>query len=110
IVVFAGPIKSLDAMPDAPRTLLVFPLPFLLWSMVRFGPLGTSLSLLVTALIAMWAASQGYGPFAGLPPGESALTFQLSLIVVAIPLMCLAALIKEQRRSEAALDRKTTRA
>ena len=64
--------------------------------MVRFGPLGTSLSLLATAVIAMWAASQGYGLFAGLPPAESALTLQISLIGVAIPLMCLAALIEER--------------
>jgi signal transduction histidine kinase/integral membrane sensor domain MASE1 len=103
LAVFAGPIKSLDAIPDAPRTLLVFLLPFLLWAMVRFGPAGTSLSLLATAVIAMWAASQGYGPFAGLPPAESALTLQLSLIAVAIPLMCLAALIEERQRAKAAL-------
>ena len=74
--------------------------------MVRFGPLGTSLSLLATAVIAMWAASQGYGLFAGLPPAESALTLQISLIGVAIPLMCLAALIEERRRAEAALARR----
>jgi C4-dicarboxylate-specific signal transduction histidine kinase len=103
IVVFAGPIKGLDAIPDAPRTLLFCLLPVLLWATVRFGPLGTSLSLLATAAVAMWAASQGYGPFAGLPPAESSLSLQLSLIVVAIPLMCLAALIEERRRAEAAL-------
>jgi len=103
LVGFAGPIEGLEAIPDAPRTLLFFLLPFLLWATVRFGPGGTSLSLLATAVIAMWAASQGYGPFAGLLPAESALTLQLSLIVVAIPLMCLAALIEERRRAEAAL-------
>ena len=103
LVVFAGPIKSLDTLPDAPRTLLLFLLPFLLWSMVRFGPMGANLSLLATAVIGMWAAAQGYGPFAGLPPAERALTLQLSLIVVAIPLMCLAALIEERRHAEAAL-------
>jgi integral membrane sensor domain MASE1 len=106
IIVFAGPIKGLDAIPDTPRTLLVFLLPFLLWAMVRFGPGGTSLSLLVTALIAMWAASHGRGPFAGLPPAESVLTLQLSLVMVAIPLMCLAALIEERRHAEAALARR----
>jgi C4-dicarboxylate-specific signal transduction histidine kinase/integral membrane sensor domain MASE1 len=103
LAVFAEPIKGLDAIPDTPRTRLVFLLPFLLWAMVRFGPLGTSLSLLATTVIAMWAASQGYGPFAGLPPAESALALQISLIVVAIPLMCLAALIEERQRAETAL-------
>jgi PAS domain S-box-containing protein len=106
IIVFGGPIKGLDAMPDTPRTLLVFLLPFLLWAMVRFGPGGASLSLLATAMIAMWAASQGRGPFAGLPPAESVLTLQLALIMVAIPLMCLAALIEERCHAEAALARR----
>jgi integral membrane sensor domain MASE1 len=71
-------LKFLSATP---RTLLVFLLPFLLWAMVRFGPGGTSLSLLATAMIAMWAASHGCGPFAGLPPAESVLTLQLSLVM-----------------------------
>lgn len=40
LIVFAGPIQGLEAIPDAPRTLLVFLLPFLLWATVRFGPGG----------------------------------------------------------------------
>jgi signal transduction histidine kinase/integral membrane sensor domain MASE1 len=104
IIVFAGPIEGLSAIPDAPRTLLAFLLPFLLWATVRFGPGGASLSLLATALLAIWAASHGRGPFAGLPLAESVLTLQIFLTVVAIPLICLAALIEERRRAEAALE------
>jgi len=103
IIVFAGPITVLDAIPDSPRTLLAFLLPFLLWAAVRFGPGGASLSLLATALLAIWAATHGRGPFAGLPPAESVFTLQIFLTVVAIPLMCLAALIEERQHAEAAL-------
>jgi signal transduction histidine kinase/integral membrane sensor domain MASE1 len=104
IIVFAGPIKGLGTIPDSPRTLLAFLLPFLLWATVRFGPGGASLALLATALLAIWAASHGRGPFAGLPPAESVFTLQIFLTVVAIPLMCLAALIEERQHAEAALE------
>jgi signal transduction histidine kinase/integral membrane sensor domain MASE1 len=103
IMVFVGPIQSLSAIPDASRTLLAFLLPFLLWAAVRFGPGGASLSLLATALLAIWAAAHGRGPFAGLPPAESVLPLQISLTVVAIPLLYLAALIEERRRAQVAL-------
>jgi signal transduction histidine kinase len=103
MVIFAGPIASLEAIPDSPRTPLAFLLPFILWATVRFGPGGASLSLLTTALLALWAASHGSGPFVGLPLAESALTLQIFLTVVAIPLMCLAALIEERRCAELAL-------
>ena len=82
---------------------LAFLLPFLLWASVRFGPPGASLSLLTTALIAIWAGTQGRGPFTRLPAAESVFALQIFLTVVAIPLMCLAALIEERRRVEEAL-------
>src|SRR3954470_713433 len=78
-------------------------LPFLLWSAVRFAPLGASLSLLTTTLIAIWAASHARGPFRALPLTNSVLPLQEFLIVLAIPLMCLAALIDERRRAQDAL-------
>ena len=81
---------------------LAFLMPFLLWAAVRFGPPGASLSLLTTALIAIWAGTQR-GPFTRLPAAESVFALQIFLTVVAIPLMCLAALIEERRRVEKAL-------
>ena len=106
IAIFAGPVEGLDAIPDSPRTLLALLLPFFLWATVRFGPGGASLSLLATAFLAMWAASHGRGPFAGLPPAESALILQIFLTVIAVPLMCLAALVEERQSAEAALARR----
>ena len=42
--------------------LLYAPVPFLLWAAVRLGPIGTSTSLLVLLLLAVWGAIHGLGP------------------------------------------------
>jgi two-component system, LuxR family, sensor kinase FixL len=99
-LVFArqGPIAELS------RTPLVLLLPFLLWAAVRFGPPGTSLSFLATTLVALWAGTERLGPFRDLPAAESVLGLQIFLTMLAIPLLCLAALIAERRRVEGALE------
>jgi len=93
-----------DTVVEGSRTPLAFLLPLLLWAAVRFGPSGASLSLLTTTLVAIWASTHGRGPFTALPPAESALGLQIFLTVVAIPLLCLAALIAERRRVQEALE------
>jgi two-component system sensor kinase FixL len=99
-VVFERPA----AIVKATRTPGAFLVPFLLWAAVRFGPAGASVSLLTTTLVAIWAGTQGRGPFTALPPAESALSLQIFLTVLAIPLLCLAALIAERRRVQEALE------
>src|SRR5216683_1574999 len=91
------------AIAEWSRTPLALLLPFLLWAGVRFGPPGASLSLLATTLVAIWAGTQGRGPFMAVPAAESVLGLQIFLAVIAIPLVCLAALIVERRRAEQAL-------
>jgi PAS domain S-box-containing protein len=91
------------AIAEWSRTPLALLLPFLLWAAVRFGPPGASLSLLATTLVAIWAGTQGRGPFMASPAVESVLGLQIFLAVIAIPLVCLAALIVERRRAERAL-------
>ncbi|HSF04691.1 MAG TPA: MASE1 domain-containing protein [Methylomirabilota bacterium] len=103
IVNFAGPFAGLGAIPGAPVTPLAYLLPFLLWAGVRFGPGGASLALLGTALIAIWAATHARGPFIHLPLAESVVALQLFLTIVAVPLLCLAALIEERGRAQEAL-------
>src|SRR6266850_2589351 len=95
-----GP-AAIDLNPS--HSPLVSLMPFLLWAAVRFGPAGASLSLLTTALVAIWAGTQGRGPFTRLPAAQSVFALQIFLIAVAIPLMCLGALIEERRRVEKAL-------
>jgi integral membrane sensor domain MASE1 len=91
------------AIPGAPVTPLALLIPFILLAAARFGPGGASAALLVTTLIAVFAATHDRGPFAGLALAEGVVALQIFLIIVAIPLLCLAALIDERRRTQAAL-------
>jgi PAS domain S-box-containing protein len=81
-------------------SLLYWPLPFLLWATVRFGPRGVSTSLLLIMFLAIDGATHGQGPFVENSAAANALSIQWFLIVVSIPLMALAAVIEERRRAE----------
>jgi PAS domain S-box-containing protein len=96
VVVFTGR----PAGPQTTPALLYAPLPFLLWAAVRFGPAATSGSLLAVALLAISGAIGGHGPFVASTPAENALSMQLFLIVIAVPLMGLAATMRERLRTE----------
>jgi PAS domain S-box-containing protein len=89
--------------------LLYAPLPFLLWASIRFGPGGSSASLLVMSLFAVWAAINGHRPFDAISPQENALLLQLFLIVTYIPVLTLGALMAERRHREESLRRSEER-
>ncbi len=95
--------------PADMTSYLYWPLPFLIWAAVRFGPLGTSTCLLVVMFLAITGATHGYGPFIARSSAGNALAIQWFLIVVAIPLMSLAAVIADRRRAEEALRRSEAR-
>jgi two-component system, LuxR family, sensor kinase FixL len=80
--------------------LLFLPLPFLLWAAVRFGALGASTAISIVSFLAIWSASHGHGPFSGETAEQSALSIEIFLIGVAIPLLFLAALIEERVTGE----------
>src|SRR5437016_2402419 len=80
----------------ADLALLFLPLPFLIWAAVRFGALGASTAISLVGFLAIWSASHGHGPFSGETPEQSALSIEIFLIVLAIPLLFLAALIEER--------------
>ena len=86
-------------IPDVPRSPLAILLPFLIWATVRFGPGGASLSLFGTALVAIATVTHGPTP----PTRDEVIGLQIFLSVLAIPLLCLAALIEERRRAQHAL-------
>ena len=98
-----GLVTADPTILGGPVTPVVFLLPIILLATVRFGPGGASLCLLGTSIVAMWAATHGRGPFAGLPPAENVLTLQIVLIMLAIPILCLAAVVVENRRARVAL-------
>lgn len=76
--------------------LLFLPLPFLIWAAVRFGTLGASTAISIIGFLAIWSASHGHGPFSGDTPEQNALSIQIFLIVLAIPLLFLATVIEER--------------
>ncbi len=81
--------------------LLYAPLPMLLWSAVRFGPAGASGSFLIFALFAIGGATRGLGPFVSSSPQANALSMQQFLIISAVPVITLAAVLRERARAEA---------
>jgi two-component system sensor histidine kinase UhpB len=99
-LVFAAPYAGPSSLPAR----LYAPLPFLLWAAVRFGPGGTSASLLVLTLLAIWGSLHGHGPFITQSPDDNLLSLQLFLLVISVPLMVLAALTAERHQENA--DRK----
>ncbi|MEN3329764.1 MAG: two-component system, LuxR family, sensor kinase FixL [Acidobacteriota bacterium] len=80
--------------------LLYLPLPLLLWAAIRFGPRGTTAALVIVSVFEIWGAIHGFGPFATQSAEMNALSVQLFLILVSLPLMFLAALIKERERAQ----------
>jgi PAS domain S-box-containing protein len=89
--------------------LVYFPLPFLLWAAVRFGPAGLSSSILVIALLAITGAIHGLGPFSHLTPVQNVFSLQIFLIVMSVPLMLLAAVVHERHQTERALNESRNR-
>src|SRR5213075_2806239 len=94
-------IAFYELAPTADSALLYLPLPFLIWAAVRFGSRGASAAICALTLLAIWSAGHGYGPFSTRSAEENALSIQMFLIVMSVPLLLLAAVIEE--RSKGAL-------
>jgi signal transduction histidine kinase/integral membrane sensor domain MASE1 len=79
----------------SPMIALAFILPFTIWAAVRLGPAGTSLSLLTIEVAGFTSGMLAENSFAVLMQIGNILSLQIVLIVMTIPLMCVAALIEE---------------
>ena len=90
-------------------TRLYAPLPFLLWAAVRFGSVGTIMMLSAITALAVGGVALGRGPFDTASPVENLLHLQFFLIAIALPLLLLASLVRQQARTEAELRRSQTR-
>lgn len=99
LIVSVGAFSWNQAGSNAPAFLYA-PLPMLLWAAVRFGPKGVNLSLTVVTLLAIWSAIHGRGPFIAFSAEQNALSIQLFLILISMPLMFLAAVIQELGRAQ----------
>jgi PAS domain S-box-containing protein len=77
--------------------------PFLLWSALRFGCAGAGTSASIVALVSIWGAIHGRGPFTETDPINGVFTLQLFLLFTAGPFMTLAVLVEERKRQETVL-------
>jgi PAS domain S-box-containing protein len=93
--------------PITVSPLLFAPLPFFLWAAIRFDQAGLGLALSFTALFRYFADAHP-GGFLSNPP-DTVVATQLTLIAMALPLMFLAALLKDRRRIEEQLRTGHTR-
>jgi signal transduction histidine kinase len=90
-------------------TVLLIPLPILLWAAMRWGVGGASLALLVFAGAIIARALEGAGPFAAGASAVDALSLQVYLTAISIPLILVAALVQERRRAQDQLQRSEAR-
>ena len=90
-----------DPGPGTSPALLYAPLPLLVAAAVRFGSGGASVAILTCALVAIYGAGLGQGPFVTSSAQENALSIQSFLIVAWIPVMLLAAVLRERAHADA---------
>jgi signal transduction histidine kinase len=95
----AVPIQQLVGSSLGP-TMLLLPLPLLVWAAVRFGEKGASGAILIVAVIFTWGSLNGPGLFHHESGERSLLALQLFLTGLATPVLLLGALIDELRRTE----------
>jgi PAS domain S-box-containing protein len=101
VIAVCGVVFVIEHQSPPSAVQLYAPLPLLLWAAVRFGPKGVSASVLLFAFLAIWGASRGLGPLVSELPSENAVSIQLFLIVMSIPLLTLAGVMEEQRGAAA---------
>jgi len=100
---FGAPLGSGGILPPTTDTALVVQLPLVLWAALRFGPVGTSVALLGTTLVAGWALVQGRAIAVPISADRLILNVHTILITTGVTLMGLATLIEERRQSTHAL-------
>jgi len=97
----------LGPAPDS--ALLYLPMPFLIWAAVRFGSRGATAAICMVTFLAIWSAGHGYGPFSARSAEENALSLQMFLIVMSVPLLLLAGVIEERRKDAMTLRERDER-
>src|SRR5215469_9162880 len=104
LVVFAGFTFAAPSQYSS-DTLLYSLVPFLLWAALRFGTTGVSASVIAIAVLALWGAAHGRGPFIESGALNNVSSLQLFLFFTAAPFMVLAAVVEENRQASDQLFR-----
>ena len=86
-----------------PAFAITFP-PLLVWAALRFQVLGAAGSLLVVTLISTLSTVMGHGPFTDSSTAANTLSLQLFILGTGLPLLTLAVVLGEQRRTLAMVE------
>jgi signal transduction histidine kinase len=92
------------AIASFPSLLLLIFLP-LLWTAVRYGPLGASTALLCVAALSIWGTGSRLGLFVLVADADKIFSLHVFWILIWVPIMLLAAAIRERDLAEEALHR-----
>ena len=95
-----GAVIALTAVAfstDEPIKYAVFPA--LIWAAFRFGPPGATLSIALTAGVAIGVTADDVGAFSQRPIDDRTLTMQLYLWVAALTTLLLSGVVSERKRS-----------
>ena len=77
--------------------ILLLPLPLIVFASIRYGEKGASSTILVIATIMTWSTLRGHGLFSGRDQEMGALSLQLFLTGLSIPILLLGAMVEELR-------------
>jgi PAS domain S-box-containing protein len=99
-LVIASTVVLYNARTNPDPVLFYAPLPFLLWAVFRFGPRASSAAILIVTFLAIWSSAHGHGPFTNQSAEINARSMEMFLIVMAVPIMLLAAGIQEGSKAE----------
>ncbi len=80
-------------------------LPVLIWGALRFGRRGTSLSVVIVALHAIWGTFHGFGPFVHHDLNESLLILQAYMSISSLTALMLAIIFREWQLAHQRLQR-----
>ncbi|HKW10726.1 MAG TPA: MASE1 domain-containing protein [Gemmatimonadaceae bacterium] len=84
--------------------VVYLPLVFLLWSAVRFGIGTTAGALLALGYLSTWLAMRGIGNVATAHvPAAIVPALQFQLLAIAVPMLCLSAVVRDRERASIAL-------
>ena len=108
-LVIASTVVLYNASTNPDPVLFYAPMPFLLWAVFRFGNRATSAGVLIVTFLAIWSSAHGHGPFTNESAEINARSIQLFLIVIAVPIMLLAAGIQERAVGETKLRESESR-
>jgi len=77
-------------------SLYLIPVPLLIWAAIRFGPIGAVIGMVALVSISAWQAYIGEGGFIQALSIDRVTAMQMGWMIVAVPLLCLAAVVRER--------------